>query len=501
MKKHISFKHSFVFALVATLCMPAQAMMPALRQAGQKASAAITSTLAASARRARLGASTLTETTKNIQRAIGDSRNAQNTVMPIVRPQMTRFYTNTYAQRMAAAQPLKSKTLNITKNIIGCVTAIGTGVGTVYTVTNKTDPALSNRIKMRLDFTTFKADHNKYNTAKQGYDNKENLTVTEKHILLLSSRFKYDTHYSHDLSIMEPILTSPIMKSMANLIIAEERKYQKDYYTFVHGQSSEYLLPEKIFTDLFCTHNNIPEQDFLFAHIRNNDDTKKDAADHKKLLNGIDHSDPERKERRQKLLFLNAPLFGNTTSPGSSTAVIFFENKNKGEIKTPLKSVFELHGDADIYEKFKKKFDILEEKFASIGKGHGTILFFAIPKKMAEKYVIPTAPGGFKEKISVINEGSTDDINVIMEAYQHHQEDIPNFDRHEFCLIMCGEAMNPQSGIKVKIFNAADHYKMAELLKEYDTVMADVKVAIKAKIATTPLPLESIFQRYQEIFI
>lgn len=358
----------------------------------------------------------------------------------------------------------------------------------------------------------------KNSLAQDFYDNVIDtaaLTISEQHILSTPNIFKKnDSEYQSDER----------MKRMVASIIQAERDHQKDYYTFVHGQRWDYFFAEKMFTDLWSVHHGKEVKDYLFAHVRNRDDASTEKKIYKEVMaNG-------RGENRQHLLFLNAPFFGNTTNVGSSTARYFAWNGNVGNVELPLKKVFELHGDTDVYEHHKQKIDALQQEYATLGNGHGNVLFFAIPKKLAKDYVYLAKPGGYKKQLRVevvspsmssfkkffFGEGyikTTDDLHEVVDTLTHHPEKIKEssgrlgknpVDENEFCLIMVKDAMNPESGIKVKAFNVADPKKMQKFWKKYDTLMAGIKADIEAKKAGKPLSSQQradrIFERYQELF-
>lgn len=273
------------------------------------------------------------------------------------------------------------------------------------------------------------------------------------------------------------LINNPTIKDLLIKIVKEEGTFHKDYYTFVHGQRWEYYLPEKLFTDLYGYRHNIPVHDFIFAHVRTIDDKDKDIATHQRLLlQGRKNFDAHKD--RQKLLFLNAPFFGNTFNKGSSTAHYFTKNANVGNVTLTNRQVFDLLGYGNLYTRYAQALEALEKEFSTLSNCHGNILFFAIPKKMAQKYVFVAEPGGYKKTIK-INDKETDDINVIMDAYQNNPKSMSEVDRNEFCLIMANDAMNPQSGIKVKAINAANPEKMSAFWKKYDVLMAKIKADIE----------------------
>jgi uncharacterized membrane protein len=582
MKKHYEIVHPFVFALAITLCMPAQAMLPALRQAGQKVSTATAKTLTFTACQARFGEATLAKAGKNLQKTIVVTRGATRGVQTAARHLMPHWQTITAQKTAAAAQPLKIKALHTAQQIIGGVTAIGTGAGAAYGIDYvKTDPQirqlhkeltieylnnnsyhLSTLIEKHVDnplalsviikFVTYnitKLNSNAISTLLcstqpiqermqklflqekprlkkillETSEKKDrvaflemafkyacffgnefetifansNLTITERHVLhfLGKNRFLFFSALANSDPTGRKLLASFI-----NTIIKLEREaVQKNMFTFVHGQRWHHLLPEKMFTDLWGLHHGKQVKNFIFAHVRNRDSETKEKEFYENLTG--EHSE---REHSKRLLFLNCPLFGNVGSPSESSYDYFSNNTNIDNKKIPsIRQVFELHGDSETYKQHEKELNDLEQEFDSLGNGHGNLLFFALPKKLAKDYVYVAWIYGFKKTIK-INNKDTDDLDIVMDAYQKHPETLPedDYNKNQFCLIMVKEAMNPESGIKVKAFNTADPDKMAIFWKKYDAVMAKIKADIEAKQPGLPQDNDtSIFERYQELFI
>lgn len=349
------------------------------------------------------------------------------------------------------------------------------------------------------------------------------LTITEQHILSTPDVFKKNN---------QQFVAQPKLRAMIQRIIQTEREHQDNYATFVHGQRWEYLLSEKLFTDLWGAHHGKNIKDYLFAHVRHRDAPEKEKEIYDTLMKSGrgEGYDPN----RQHLLFLNAPFFGNTTDMGSSTAHYFISSDNCGTVDLPLEKVFALHGDADVYEKHKKEFDALQKEYNALDKIGGNILFFAVPKELAQKYIYLAKPWGYKKQLTVTEKnrsslakkvfGDTKKTDNILEVTEALRKNIVQpetnwsdtthlakfkkeraLDHNEFCMIMVDEAMNPESGIKVLPFNSVDPDKMTNFWKKYEKLMTKVKADIEAKKSgkslSSPEEDATVFERYQELFM
>jgi hypothetical protein len=319
----------------------------------------------------------------------------------------------------------------------------------------------------------------------------EDLTITEQHIRHIDA-----------LQCLDLFTTNPRMRAMAKEIIDQERAAANNgSYTFVHGQRWEYLFPEMLHTDLQAYHTGKPTNGFIYLHVRNQERPSKEDKIYKQLMQGGrgEKSDP----KRQFLLFLNGPLFGNTGDDGSSTENYFTLNENVGSVEVPLKSVFDLHGDGSIYEKYASELETLKKEYDSLSNGHGNIFVITIPKKLAKDYVYLAKPGGYKKTLT-INGKETDDIHSVLSTLTNHPEEASEVDLNEYCLVMVKDAMNPESGIKMKAFNVADPDKMAAFWKKYENLMTKVKADIEAQQAGKVVPPQqqdgTVFERYQELF-
>lgn len=296
--------------------------------------------------------------------------------------------------------------------------------------------------------------------------------------------------YGHTNYVVTNYRGSKELMGMASQVLEKERDYQKKgYYTFVHGQKRAYLFPEKMYTFLWQLHEGVELENFLFAHIKPllvTDKEKDDEEQMRRYLLKYGRK-PGDGPMRQKLLFLNYGLFGNLNDSSSSTANYVASNVNFGSkpIAVTTKDAFEFLGYQKIYKKYQKEIEALEKDYAV--SNYGTILLIAVPKKDIAKYVYLCSSGssgfgmgGVRRAITIKGVGTTDDINIIMNALIRNPSAL-NTDDVEFCLIMTQKdgGLDPKTGIKVVPILAGDAKANAALEKREKELCAKIRKEIQ----------------------
>ncbi len=186
---------------------------------------------------------------------------------------------------------------------------------------------------------------------------------------------------------------------------------------------------------------------------------------------------------RQHLLFMNYALFGNTDNPGSSSIYYAVDNDNAGRINIALKNVLNYLGHKDIYNKHEKQLEELEQEHQGLSK-YGAMVVIGVPEDKLADCVYFTTFGGPKKKIHIEGIGETDDIKTIIATLRNNPEKIKDSDRLEFALTMTQDehgGLNPKSGIKVYMFDAADPEKLAVFRKKEHLLLEQIKQEIRQK--------------------
>jgi hypothetical protein len=275
-----------------------------------------------------------------------------------------------------------------------------------------------------------------------------------------------------------PMLNNPLVKEPLHKVIQDvmnlEQQHSGNYHTFVHAQRWPYHLLEMVYRNLWEIKNNRKLENFRFAHTKDYRPKTKQKVDHAHIIekgrNGFYDI-----ETRDKQLFLNANLFGNTTNLGSCTLGYFIGNENVSDVKVSIDAIFAKFGQYAVYEKYKSEFDALEQEHEALNKKKcGNILFYAIPKEKINDCVALVLPGGYKTT-ALINGKETGDVSVILDALTTNPHNVTQQDIKEFTLSMTDQGgMNPDSGIKVFSVNAADPEKLAAWKAKFDALMAMV---------------------------
>ncbi len=269
------------------------------------------------------------------------------------------------------------------------------------------------------------------------------------------------------------------LSALANTIMSYEQSLQNNYYTFVHGQKSCYLLPELLNTHFYKIRNNDNDQhNFIYLHVKElNKSTKAEKQLRKSILkNG------RGRNNRPYLLFANRALFGNETNPGSNTAGYILENDNVGNVQLRFEEIFKNHHlSENFYNKYKTRLEHLQQEYSQLTP-YGTCMLIAIPKETIHKHVYLAIPGGYKKAITLKSGTSIHDIRDIMAIVQKAPELIIDTDQLEFCIPMTTDkngGLNPESGIKIFPFSAANTSALdawyAQVHALFDEIKKDIE--------------------------
>ncbi len=312
---------------------------------------------------------------------------------------------------------------------------------------------------------------------KKYFTDNPSLTPTEQHMVANIMAFS-------DSENGLALLNNPTFQDLYMQIIEKERELKNQgYYTFVHGQRWEYQLAQQWFGRLWTLNKEQPIQDYVFPHLKQGA-IQADLDNEQKIREQLlKHGEclicPET-SARQKVLFMNCPLFGNTTRPGCSSAHYFANNKSEHSIHASLKDVFHLYGySSSYYKKYKNELEELEQEHKNLSKT-GNMLLIAIPKDKLKDCVYLCGASGGKQSINVPNIGETYDIETIMNTLHTNPEKLEDSDGLQFCMPMTADlTLNPYGGIKISSFNAADKEKFAAFNKKSDALFDEIKQDIE----------------------
>ncbi len=307
---------------------------------------------------------------------------------------------------------------------------------------------------------------------KKYFTDNPSLTPTEQHILANLKEFPSLAYY----------LSSPPFSDLHTQIIEKERELKNQgYCTFFHGQRWEYQLAEQWFRQLWELSKQKPIQDYIFPHLKQ-EAIQADLDNEQKKREQILKHGTYRKclicpetSAYPKVLFTNCPLFGNSTSQGSSSAHYFADNQNAGSVQVSLKDVFHLHGYSSYYEKYKSELEKLKREHKNVSE-YGNMLLIAIPQDKLKDCVYLCEVDADKQSINIPNIGKTDNIETIVDTLHTNPEKLEDSDQLIFCMPMTGDlTLNPYGGLKIFSFNAADKEKFAAFNKKSDALFQKIK--------------------------
>lgn len=311
---------------------------------------------------------------------------------------------------------------------------------------------------------------------------------TAQHLLSLADQLKNgpsnNGYYSYGANYIWNYVTHKRAKKVVDSILTAEKEFaDAGYYTFVHGQRWEYRLLELWYTWLWELEQNRSAGEYTFIHCRK---LKKGKALEKQreLRKQIIQKGRLDLKERKRLLFMNAPFFGNLSNQGSCTAHFAYSNSNINQISFSLADIFKMFDCEGCYNKYKHELEELENEHQTLSK-RGQVLLLAVPKNIIKDCVYCAAPGGYRRTVS-IDGCQTEDIEQILEALRTNASRIDNPDYMEFCLTLTDDMLTPDSGIKVCRFAMADEEKIrafdAKARNLFERMKADVQQESKNAI-------------------
>ncbi len=303
---------------------------------------------------------------------------------------------------------------------------------------------------------------------------------TAQHLLSITKVFGMPRGCCYGREVPESVLQFYVShkkprKVLDQIIVLEQQYANAGYYTFVHGQRWEYRLAEQWYTWLWEVEQNRSAGDFQFIHCRK---LKKEKLEKQKQFRKeiIEKGRINFKERK-RLLFLNAPFFGNLMNEGSCTAYFAYSNRNINSLLFSLEDIFKMFDCSAIYTKYKSELEALEKEHATLSRKHGQVLLLAIPKKIVKECVYCARPGGYRRSV-IVDGKSTENVQVILEALRSDASKIADPDQMEFCLTLTDDMLTPDSGIIVRSLPMVDEAK----IKAFDTKARKLFERIKKEL-------------------
>jgi hypothetical protein len=250
------------------------------------------------------------------------------------------------------------------------------------------------------------------------------------------------------------------------LLAADQEYGHRGYATFFHGQTWKHNLWLRFHTDLYALQNDRKHsREYIFPHIESQEHMSQVAQNNVReriMRNGLKSDDD-----RNQVIFLNAALGGNVGDIGSSSMCYFLRNVNYGSYgkKFTWGKLFAMHGIGDLYVRYRAECKEIE-RLHEASSTYGNMLFVAVPEAMLKDYVF----------VSCWNKRRDHKIDRdVRELYRSQTNADLCRDRNEFCLVLTDKAMDPNGGIVIKSFHAAEPEEYAQFQKKYEELMAKIK--------------------------
>jgi hypothetical protein len=283
--------------------------------------------------------------------------------------------------------------------------------------------------------------------------------ITNASILASSSTFTtYTTQQSYS-QLIDTIMTK------------EQELDAKGYYTFIHAQRWQFRLVEQWFTKLWEVRNKRTVSDFIFAHCEKPCQAKEELDQEIKLRQQILTQGGE--SYREKLLFLNYAFFGNENLSSSSSAHYLLNNFSALDIKVSLQDIFSMLDYQGYYDSYRTELESLEEEHKKLTP-HGHLLLIGVPKAKLKDCMYISGSGGI-QKSAYINGKPTNDIELTMHTLRHYPERMSDSNIIQFCLVLTGDMLTPDSGLKVYSYGLADPVQLAAFDKKSNELFARIK--------------------------
>jgi hypothetical protein len=244
-----------------------------------------------------------------------------------------------------------------------------------------------------------------------------------------------------------------IQKTIATGLSKEKELIAQGLVPFVHGRRRSYDFVTQLYAFLNATTTGKKiNPDFIPTHIKVPvTDIEQEKNIRKELLADGNHDYDQKK--RQKLLFLNHFMFGNTNNSGSNSFLYMLSNNNAGGVNIHKKDIFKMFGLEAMYNKYAIQLNALEKEYNEVSP-LGQMLQLGIEPKKVQKAVYLTTSGGPKQSLQISDTTSSDQIDTIITHLDEHPKDVT-----EFALINTFDKYGGlnEYGMKISVLDPADY--------------------------------------------
>lgn len=238
----------------------------------------------------------------------------------------------------------------------------------------------------------------------------------------------------------------------------EVEENQKGRYTFFHAQKWQWEWYAELYKMLYESTQKTMIKNYQFIRFNRVKQPKLEKED--KIYNTLRTYGRtyDGTNIRRRLLFLNGPIFGNTSQLGSCTIDFWRRNDDASNLrhntyKISNEYIFNKFNLNQLYKKYQNKLLQLQQKHMRLSN-QGNLLLFSMSKNYLQENVYMAQCPGLKHT-TMINGQLSDDIILFLETLKNNPDQLGNTDFVEFCLILTKhKTLKPSEDCQIFSFNS-----------------------------------------------
>jgi len=283
--------------------------------------------------------------------------------------------------------------------------------------------------------------------------------------------------YSSNNSLLQNLA---VKRCLTSLYCKELEENTKGRYTFVHAQQWKWEWFSWLYKKLYETtqHISVTNYQFLRFNRIKNSNSHKETEIYTYLKNYGRGSDRTRL-LRNRLLFLNAALFANTSELGSCSVEYWCHNDDNSHVrhntsKITSRFIFNKFDLATLYDRYQKEIADLEREHALLTR-RGNLILFSLAKPLVQSHVYMARNGGYKQYVAIKTD-LTDDTPAFVQELKKNPTNLSETDKIEFCLILTKDrTLRPSPELTMFTFNDIEPAKWEKFCKKRDALFDRIK--------------------------
>jgi len=286
-------------------------------------------------------------------------------------------------------------------------------------------------------------------------------TPTDGHLYLnyqsITQQFWTKKAYFFYGSITTLIDIPNILNFLVDVYQKEVEENLKGRYTFFHAQKWQWEWYAELYKILYEATQKTTIKNYQFIRFNRVKPPKLEKEEeiyttlrtYGRIYNGTNI--------RRRLLFLNGPIFGNTTQLGSCTIDFWRRNDDASNLrhntyKINNEYIFNKFNLGQLYKKYEKKLSQIQHEHTLLSN-QGNLLLFSLSKNYINENVYMAQCPGLKH-MALINGQLNDDVILFLETLKNNPDQLNNTDLVEFCLILTKhKTLKPSEDCKIFAFN------------------------------------------------